>query len=279
MPYFCTLDRCKLYYEVKGGGEPIIFMHGWTSSHNAFFQQVPFFVSKGYQVITYDHRGHFCSDREAKTACGLTIDRLAADLHELIGYFGFQKVNICGWSMGTSVLLNYIRLYGTSRLKSVSFIDMTPKLLTDEEWKLGQCGSFTLEDCAKFTADLSADFNKAVTPFIALTQPAFESTESEKFRLKLAGTYSNSPHCMIPLWISMASKDYRDVLPKVDVPAFLAYGGDGQLYFPAHGEYMRDHISGPATLDIFPGYGHTLFMDSYEKFNADYYHFLSSLNE
>lgn len=83
-----------------------------------------------------------------------------------------------------------------------------------------------------------------------------------------------TPHCMLPLWISLASKDYRDVLSEIDVPTFLTYSGDGQLYSPAHGEYMKAHIKN-SVLDIFPGCGHGLFMDDPEKFNHDYEEFLT----
>ncbi len=51
MPYFVTDDNNRIYYEERGRGEPLVFIHGWTCSRRFFKHQVPEF-SKKYRVIT-----------------------------------------------------------------------------------------------------------------------------------------------------------------------------------------------------------------------------------
>ena len=54
---FLTLsDNTSLYYEEVGNGQPIIFIPGWTATHQFFSKQVSYFSSK-YRVITFDPRG------------------------------------------------------------------------------------------------------------------------------------------------------------------------------------------------------------------------------
>ena len=279
MPYFVTSDNCKLYYENKGNGDPIIFVHGWTASRLSFLLQTQY-LSKNHEVITYDLRGHGASDRGAVTESNMTIDRLAIDLRELIEYLGFEKVNVCGWSMGASTIFNYVQLYGNDRLKSIGIIDMTPKLVTDDEWTLGLYGKFNSKDNNEFIISLAKSFSETMADFVPLTFAKWKRNDPEifpeLFKMTMDRVSGNTPHCMLPLWISMSGKDYRQILSKIEVPTFLAYSGDGQLYSPAHGEYMKEHIKN-SVLNIFPRCGHGLIVDNPEKFNRDYDAFLRTL--
>ena len=56
MPYFATEDNCRLYYEVRGQGQPVVFIHGWSVNRHFFKKQIPAFA-KTYQVVSYDLRG------------------------------------------------------------------------------------------------------------------------------------------------------------------------------------------------------------------------------
>ena len=44
--------------------------------------------------------------------------------------------------MGVSILLCYIRMFGCKNLNTISLIDMTPKLLNDNEWNLGDFDAY-----------------------------------------------------------------------------------------------------------------------------------------
>lgn len=52
-------------------------------------------------------------------------------------YLELEGVSFVGWSMGSYIIWEYVRNYGCQNVENLCFIDMTPKLLTDEEWKLG----------------------------------------------------------------------------------------------------------------------------------------------
>lgn len=272
MAYFVTDDGCKLYYEIKGQGEPLIFVHGWTCSRRYFKKQVEEF-SKTYKVITYDLRGHGDSDRSEITEKSMSLDTFARDLRGLIDHLELDNVNVCGWSMGVSIILNYIELFENAKLKSACMIDMTPKLLADDEWQLGQARTFNIYDNLGFMELVATDWDTACEAFIPNIFAAGYDQSSDMFKWCMAQAKNNTPHCMLNMWIAMAVKDYRNVLPKINIPVLLAYSGDGLLYTPDHGKYMEEHIAN-ATLDIFPGCGHGLFFEDYEKFNKDYAEFL-----
>ena len=34
MPFFCTDDNTKIYYEERGNGENVVFIHGWDCNRH-----------------------------------------------------------------------------------------------------------------------------------------------------------------------------------------------------------------------------------------------------
>jgi len=276
MAYFETSDKCKIFYEIHGEGEPLVLIHGWDCNTTFYRYQVPV-LSEKFKVVTYDLRGHGQSDRSPEaTEMGMSLDTFAKDLYELIQFLGLKDVNLCGWSMGTSIILNYIDLYGNENLKSLCCIDMTPKLLCDDEWHLGQSKVFNIVDNLGFMEVIATNWPEACNLFIPNVFAEGFDQESDMYKWAMGEALKNTPHVVLNMWIAMAVKDYREVLPKIDVPTFLAYSGNGLLYSPEHGEYMRDHIKG-SVLDIFPGCGHGLMFENPDKFNADYLEFLDGV--
>ena len=273
MSFFTTTDGCKLYYEEHGTGEHLLFIHGWSCNAGFFEKQIAHF-SKKYHVIVYDLRGHGRSDRGEATERNMTLTRFAEDLYELIEGLRLDKVHLVGWSMGTSTLFAYVRKYGCKYANKLCMIDMTPKLLIDDEWKLGTFGTFTHKDNLDFLAMIAKDWDAAAAYFIPTIFALGFSEESELFKWTLAEAKKNSPHVMICMWIAMSSEDFRPVLADITAPTLLAYGGDGVLHFKAHGEYMAEHIKN-SKLVFFKGCGHSPFLEDPDGFNAELDAFLA----
>lgn len=275
MAYFETTDKCKIYYEEHGSGEPLIFIHGWSCNHQFFKYQIEEFA-RNYRVILYDFRGHGQSDRSESTERGMCLKRFAADLHELIEHLGLEEAYAVGWSMGTSTLLAYARQYNCQYLKKMCFIDMTPKLLNDNEWKLGQSCTFDMPQNLAFMSLLAVSWEMAAKMFVPNVFAKGYDQKSEEYQWVLNEALDNTPHCMMNMWVSMAAEDFRNVLPSIKIPVLLAYSGDGLIYGPAHGEYMRDNLGGESKLVIFPGCGHGLFLEDPETFNRELADFLKA---
>ncbi|XVG96141.1 alpha/beta fold hydrolase [Eubacteriales bacterium KG127] len=263
-------DGCDLFYEEKGNGEPLIFVHGWSANSTYFKKQMNFFADY-YRVVTYDLRGHGQSDRRPEiTEKNMTMERLAQDLKELTDYLGLSNINVCGWSMGVSILLCYIGMYGCEKLNTLSLIDMTPKLLNDEEWNLGD---FDAYENLVFTRDIATNWEDVIHEALPEMFARDINKESQLYKWVEHNMANNVPHVMSALWLAMALGDYRDVLPSITIPTFLAYSSGGDMYGPEHGEYMNKNIQN-SKLVIFENCGHSLYMENSKKFNGDYHEFL-----
>lgn len=156
----------RLYYEESGVGQPIIFMHGWTSTHEIYSEPVNQ-ISKNARCILYDHRGH--GESKNTSTENTTMETLASDLNELIEGLELKDVILVGWSMGAGVAMTYVKEYGCDALKQIVLCDMTPKQINDASWKLGLYqGAYTQEDMER---DSKRKFLKLYMSFAVNAMP------------------------------------------------------------------------------------------------------------
>lgn len=91
-----TINGADLYYEEQGSGEPLLFHHGYTGSHDEWEGTVERLKDK-YRCMVMDCRGAGDSEH---TADGYTIKQYAADAVGLIDHLGIDAFTYIGHSMG-----------------------------------------------------------------------------------------------------------------------------------------------------------------------------------
>ena len=100
---FKSFDGTPIYYEVRGEGEPIIFVYGIACLMNHWHYQITHF-SKHFKVISYDLRGHHKSN-PVGSLDNLNIESLAKDLVGLIQHLDLKSAHVAGHSFGVPVIL------------------------------------------------------------------------------------------------------------------------------------------------------------------------------
>lgn len=98
------LDDVSLHYTVKGKGIPIIFIHPPLLTSVNFKYQLEN-LSKNFQVITFDIRGHGKSKYSKQP---ITYPLIINDIKRLLDYLKIQKAFICGYSTGGSIVLEFL---------------------------------------------------------------------------------------------------------------------------------------------------------------------------
>lgn len=265
MSYFTLKNGMKLYYEDFGNGQPVILMHGWTSSHKIYSEPVKRLQKKA-RCIIYDHRGHSGSkdaDQEK-----VTMETLASDLNELIEGLSLSQVTLVGWSMGAGVAMTYIRDFGCSALKQVVLCDMTPKQLNDEEWKLGLYqGKYTKEDMEKNAPKKFIyqyhSFAVGAVPKAKMV-PDFLMRHLLKKRLILC-----NETVLKSLSASMKAQDNRDVIGKISVPLTYFYAVPGSLFSPELADWYKQHAKVPFSAVAFPESTHMFISEHPDMFATE----------
>ena len=93
-------DGVKIHYITEGQGEPVILVHGFTASIPVQWQLPGIFskLSKDYQVIAIDNRGHGKSDKPHDTAA--YGQNMVQDVVRLMDHLKIDKAHVVGYSMG-----------------------------------------------------------------------------------------------------------------------------------------------------------------------------------
>lgn len=106
MPYAKIDDSLTLYYQKKGTGLPIVFIHPFVMAHSVFMHQEA--LAGRYQTIFFDMAGH---GNSTSGDLPLTIDLLADHLKKLLDRIGVDTVVVCGYSHGGLVAQEFALKY------------------------------------------------------------------------------------------------------------------------------------------------------------------------
>ncbi len=256
-------------------GPAIVFLHGWTASH---LEWSPFIhaLEKDHRVYRWDARAH--GGPPPTTATVATAARMARDLDRMIDAFGLAGACFVGHSMGSLTLWQYLRDHGSGKVGRLCFIDQSPKLATDDEWKLGIYGDFTPERSAAITQSFRDDFAEGVLRFTAygLNDAARAGYEAngrgwQRLRDYLRGLPAEA---LVACWEDLAQVDFRDVIPAIDRPALLVYGGQSNFYLPETGPWLAARIP-DATLSLYEGANHSPHLLDPARFAAELARFVA----
>jgi CubicO group peptidase (beta-lactamase class C family)/pimeloyl-ACP methyl ester carboxylesterase len=111
---FVQVEKGKLFYEERGQGEPLIFIHGHSFDHSEWDPQFYTF-SKKYRVIRYDVRGYGRSSMPVEFSNTSHAD----DLARLMDALKIKKAHVVGLSMGGFIGLDFLVTH-QDRLLSVT---------------------------------------------------------------------------------------------------------------------------------------------------------------
>lgn len=269
MQHFVADDGEKIHLEIAGTGSPLVMLHGWTASHQEFSPVVAALAAQ-HRVFRWDARGHGGHRLVATTPP--TVARMARDLANLLAHYALTDVVLVGHSMGALTTWEYLRAFGTRGIRKLCFIDQSPKLVTDEVWKLGIYGDFDRRRSDAFEAELHADFAEAVLRLAAHGKNArARETYARNTRgwQRVRETLSRlDPAPLIATWASLVAADYRDVLTGIDVPTLLVWGGESNFYDLATAHYVNERIGGSA-LHVYDDTDHSPHQWQRERFERD----------
>src|SRR5690349_9844570 len=117
------VNSIRLYYEIHGTGQPLVFIHGLGSSTRDWEAQVPEF-SKSYQVVTFDLRGH---GRSGKPAGPYSMAMFSADLADLLETLDIAAAHVVGLSLGGAIAFQFA-LDDPARVRTLTIVNSGPTL-------------------------------------------------------------------------------------------------------------------------------------------------------
>ncbi|AYG00612.1 alpha/beta fold hydrolase [Lactococcus allomyrinae] len=266
MSFFITNDNVKINFHDYGdkNNQALILIGGYSSSEVTWICQIDDFVAAGYRVITYDHRSHGDSQ---KVDFGMTLHRIATDLHELIEYLQLSDVVLIGHSMGAATIMAYEELFTDRNLSAVITEDQAPTFLKSKDWLDGKSGR-TLETLGTFIDDF---------PKTRLTQKPL----SDDIKRELGkGMKPFDFRRYRSLLQNVILQDWRAELTQEQIPHLFFAGSQSPIFPSSHAQAARDLQPNPdSEVQIFEGCGHILHLEDSKKFNQSVLYFLEKIKK
>lgn len=268
MAFLKMNEDVNLYYEDKGTGTPVIFIHGVWMSSRFFHKQMDYFKND-YRALTLDLRGH---GQSSHVPYGHTISSYANDLQMFMEKLQLKDVILIGWSMGAFVIWEYIKQFGEDNIKGTVIVDELP---SDFKWPDFEIGAFTLETLVHFMQQIQTDRLAFIKGFIPLM---FKKDLSEDEMQWMVDEVTKLPEAIASaILFDQSVVDYRNMLSTIQKPSLLCFGREEKLIPVAAGEYLKEHIP-QSELVIFENSCHCPFIEEEELFNQTVVEFINKIN-
>ena len=176
-----------------------MLIHGYPLSGRGWDKQVPVLLDAGYRVITYDRRGF---GKSSQPGSGYDYDTFAADLNDLLEYLDLRD----------AVLVSPIPPY---LLQADDNPDGVPQGLFD-----GFAQAARADGPAWMKGFLDNFYNMDTLRGTLVSDQAFQAS----WNLAVTASATAAVDC-IATWAT----DFRDDLPKIDVPVLVIHGDADQV--------------------------------------------------
>lgn len=145
---YAPVNGLQMYYEIHGTGQPLVLLHGAYSAIGTSFGEILPGLAQTRQVIAFELQAH---GRTADIDRPLSLEHMADDVAEALGYLGIEQADVLGYSMGASVALHVVirhpavvrklvlisvtyNLAGVHPNLMEGFGEMTPEMMFGSPW-------------------------------------------------------------------------------------------------------------------------------------------------
>ncbi|HEX4507006.1 MAG TPA: alpha/beta hydrolase [Alphaproteobacteria bacterium] len=250
------IDGCKLYYEIEGDGDWLVFAHGGDGNHLCWWKQVAAFKDR-YRCLTYDARGYGLSDTSEQAVDA--VHSAANDLLALLDHLDIGRAVLVGHSMG-GMAVSGISQSRPERVRALVMSD-TPF-------------GFQTAALSRWAVQMMDKISDGFDVMENLFAPGYAEREQE-----MHGLYQAICRMRISELPARPADDrvyepYRRMrdMAAVDysafpVPSLFIVGDQDQLTLPGMMEETAAAVGGAKFVTI-PGAGHSPFFEQTELYNA-----------
>jgi pimeloyl-ACP methyl ester carboxylesterase len=272
MAYATAEDGVRLYYEVAGTGQTVIFVHEFAGDMRSWEPQMRHF-GRTYRCIAYNARGYPPSDVPEQPN-SYSQARAADDIKAVLDAVGADKAHIVGLSMGGFATLHF----GFRHAKHARSLC------------IGGCGyGAEPEQRQRFKAEVSAIANfitsKGMETFAESyaygpTRVQFENKDPRGFAefKRMLAEHSALGSANTQLGVQGERPSLYELIEdmkKLSVPTLIITGDeDWPCLLP--GVLMKQNIASSA-LAVMPNAGHTINIEDPDEFNRIVGNFLAQV--
>jgi len=263
---YAEVNNTRLYYEIAGSGDTLVFIHGNFGDNRHWDGQFEA-LAKNYNVIRYDVRGYGKSSLPVEGESYSNHD----DLKALLEHLGISNAHVCGLSMGSGIAVDFALAY-PKMCESLILIGPwangynSPAMAEFYEL-FGKISSVLKESGTKAAADCWSD-----SPFWKSTlknRQAYERFREISYEYSFWSFLNQDP-------VIIVSPPAAQQLDKLTLPTLII---TAEYDFEAGKEIadLMEQKNSKAKKIVIAGAGHCMNMEKPEEFNTAVLGFLKNL--
>ena len=259
----------ETYYERRGEGPPVVFVHGAIVDHGQWLPQLEA-LSDAYTTVAYDVRGH---GRTGGSAVGrYSLELFVEDLDALLTALELDRPVLCGLSLGGCIAQLYAATY-PDRISGLVLADT----FTSGDWRWPEC--------------LQWGVLRATIPLTRLVGYQRVERAMVWFQERLRGTETSGDYAKVEQLRErgprMSTDEFAKVirtlldvphttfeLSNVAVPTLIVYGEHEMGFVKRHAAKMAAAVPTATVVEV-PGGAHVSNLDEPDFVTAELRRFLS----
>lgn len=241
--YDIQLGNVKLHYYTAGSGEPIIMMHGWGQSIEAF-KPIYEELQKDYKVYVLDLPGH---GKSPECSESLNIFEYELVLYDFIKALNIIKPTLIGHSFGGR--MSIINAAGNANINKL--------ILT------GAAGIKPSRSLKYYIAVYNYKFMK-----LLVKTPFYSQFKDDLLNSGGSTDYKNASPIMKETLIKVVNQDLKDYIKDINCETLL-YWGETDDQTPVSDGHLMNKLIKNSTLKIIPNGSHFAYLENHNDFTNE----------
>lgn len=256
MGFYADSNGTKIYYQVRGEGEPLVLLMGFGADGNVWEKHVLEY-EKQFKCILVDNRGVGRSDQPKGP---YTTKMMARDTVAVMDHAGIVKARVAGISMGGAIAQELALNY-PERVRCLALISTWPKF--------NNYATTVYENLKKLRVTSKPDEFMELLQLWIFAPPYYEYALEELKQGQASALANPAPQTRNGFEGQLdacISHDTVSRLSKISVPTLITVGGMDIFTPPAFSEILNQGIR-ESIYVLFPDGGHVHHWEDLARFN------------
>jgi len=253
---YVTNEGCKIYYQVRGSGAPLVLLMGFGADGDVWEKHVEEY-QKHFKCILLDNRGVGKSDAPQGP---YNTKMMAGDTVAVMDHLDIDKAQVAGISMGGAIAQS-IALEYPDRVKSLCLISTWPSFNT--------YATTVYENLKKIRRVASPEDFMELLQLWIFAPPYYESSNSELKDGQQGAASNPSPQLSSGFdgqLDACIAHNTVDRLVEISHPTLITIGMMDIFTPPMFSDILHQKIQG-SIIERFPTGGHVHHWEDLERFN------------
>lgn len=255
MPYIESSNGINWFYEIKGQGKVLVFLHGWAFDSRVWSRQVSDFVD--YKVVTLDLPGHGDSDYKQG------IDTIK-DLNFVFEKLALENINLIGHSWGGFLALKFALSY-PELINKITLIGTNAKFVKSDDYKYGLSES-QVNKLKGFLTDSYPDILLVFMRWLFSNREHNQSDFREVWDFISKRKVWPNKEALNEFLSVIEKEDLRKDLNKINKLTLIISGTQDPICPVQSLEFLNQQIKS-SKAELFGNCGHMPFLTQPQKFN------------